>query len=122
MDLKFVKNNPKNWIKNFPWKKRKDHKYSRGKLVILGGQKHMTGATILSAESALRVGTSSVKILCSNRTLPIYSSRFPSVLKEEINDLKSLGKIINKENSSTFLIGPGMGPNSFTKKKGQINS
>ena len=87
MNLKFAKNNPKIWIKKFPWKKHKDHKYSRGKLVVLGSQKHMTGATILSAESALRVGTGSVKILCSNKTLSIYSTKFPSVLKEEINNI-----------------------------------
>jgi len=55
MNIKFVKNTPKIWLNKFPWKKQKDHKYSRGKLVVLGSQKHMTGATILSTESALRV-------------------------------------------------------------------
>ena len=84
--MKFVKNTPKIWLNKFPWKKQKDHKYSRGKLVVLGSQKHMTGATILSAESALRVGTGSVKILSSK---PIYSTKFPSALKKEINNLKS---------------------------------
>ena len=105
------------WLSNFPWKKRKDHKYSRGKLVILGSQINMTGSTILSAESALRVGTGSVKIICSKKTLPIYSSRFPSVLKEEINNLNSLKKLITKEKNSIFLIGPGAGANQLTKKK-----
>ena len=95
--MKFVKNTPKIWLNKFPWKKQKDHKYSRGKLVVLGSQKHMTGATILCTESALRVGTGSVKILCSKQTLPIYSTKFPSVLKKEINNLKSLNRFINKE-------------------------
>ena len=108
------------WLSNFPWKKRKDHKYSRGKLVILGSQINMTGSTILSAESALRVGTGSVKIICSKKTLPIYSSRFPSVLKEEINNLNSLKKLITKEKNSIFLIGPGTGANQLTKKKTKL--
>lgn len=120
MSSKITINSPKIWLKSFPWKKRKDHKYSRGKVVVLGSQKHMTGASILGAESALRVGTGSVKIICSKQTLPIYSARFPSILKKEINDIKALEKFTKKEKSSTFLIGPGSGLNDLTKKKTQL--
>ena len=108
------------WLNYFPWKKKKDHKYSRGKLIIFGSQLNMTGSTILSAEAALRVGTGSVKIICSKKTLPIYSSKFPSVLKEEINTLFSLKKLIVKEKNSIFLIGPGAGVNQLTKKRTKL--
>ena len=108
------------WLNKFPWKKKKDHKYSRGKLIIFGSQLNMTGSTILSAEAALRVGTGSVKIICSKKTLPIYSSKFPSVLKEEINTLFSLKKLIVKEKNSIFLIGPGAGVNQLTKKRTKL--
>jgi len=117
MNLNLINNSPKKWLKYFPWKKRKDHKYSRGKVVVIGSQKNMTGATILSAESALRVGTGSVKIICSKQTLPIYSVKFPSALKKEINNLNSLKKFINKEKNSVYLIGPGAGSNNLTKQK-----
>ena len=76
----------------------------------------MIGSTILSSEAALRVGTWSVKIICSKKTLPIYSLKFPSVLKEEINNLSLLKKLIIKEKNSIFLIGPGAGVNQLTKK------
>ena len=69
------------WLNKFPWKKKNDHNYSRGKLIVFGSQPEMIGSTILSSEAALRVGTGSVKILCSKKTLPIYSLKFPSVLK-----------------------------------------
>ena len=108
------------WLNKFPWKKKKDHKYSRGKLNIFGSQLNMTGSTILSSEAALRVGIGSVKIICSKKTLPIYSSKFPSVLKEEINDLISLKKLIVKEKNSIFLIGPGAGVNQLTKKRTKL--
>ena len=108
------------WLNKFPWKKKKDHKYSRGKLNIFGSQLNMTGSTILSSEAALRVGTGSVKIICSKKTLPIYSSKFPSVLKEEINNLISLKKLIVKEKNSIFLIGPGAGINQLTKKRTKL--
>ena len=54
--MKLIKNTPKIWIKKFPWKKKSSNKYSRGRVLILGGQKHMIGATILAAEACLRVG------------------------------------------------------------------
>ena len=61
-------NSPNLWLRNFPWKKKKHHKYSRGKIIILGSQINMTGSTILSSESALRVGTGSVKIICTKES------------------------------------------------------
>ena len=120
MSIKQKINSPSLWLKNFPWKKKKHHKYSRGKLVVLGGQINMAGATILSAEAALRVGVGSVKIICSKKTLPIYSSKFPSSLKEVINNLSSLKKLIIKEKNSVFLIGPGAGVNQLTKERTKL--
>ena len=113
-------NLPSQWLHNFPWKKKKDHKYSRGKLIIIGSQVNMTGSTILSAEAALRVGVGSVKLVCSKKTLPIYSSKFPSALKEEINNLNSFKKFVIREKKSIFLIGPGAGSNQLTKQKTKI--
>ena len=113
-------NLPSQWLQSFPWKKKKDHKYSRGKLIIIGSQVNMTGSTILSAEAALRVGVGSVKLVCSKKTLPIYSSKFPSVLKEEINNLNSFKKFVIREKKSIFLIGPGAGSNQLTKQKTKI--
>ena len=120
MKINLKINSSKFWLNKFPWKKKNDHKYSRGKLVIFGSQPNMIGSTILSSEAALRVGTGSVKIICSKKTLPIYSLKFPSVLKEEINNLSLLKKLIIKEKNSIFLIGPGAGSNQLTKKKTKL--
>jgi len=120
MKTKQKLNSPNLWLSKFPWKKKKHHKYSRGKMIILGGQINMTGATILSAEAALRVGIGSVKILCNKKTLPIYSSKFPSALKEVTNNLSFLKKLILKEKKSSFLIGPGSGSNKQTKEKTKL--
>ena len=120
MKINLKINSSKFWLNKFPWKKKNDHKYSRGKLVIFGSQPNMIGSTILSSEAALRVGTGSVKIICSKKTLPIYSLKFPSVLKEEINNLSLLKKLIIKEKNSIFLIGPGAGSSQLTKKKTKL--
>jgi len=113
---KFLENSPNLWKKNFPWKKTFGHKYSRGRVIVYGGQKEFTGATMLSAQAALRTGSGSVKILCSKNTLPIYSTKFPSALKKEINDISELKKFLNKEEITSILVGPGMGSSRTTKE------
>ena len=95
--MKFIKNSPKIWIKKFPWKKKSSNKYSRGRVLILGGQKNMIGATILAAEACLRVGVGSVKIICTKETIQILSIKFPSALKIEINNISYLKSFLKKE-------------------------
>ena len=110
-------NTPHKWLQNFPFKKKNSHKYSRGQLIVVGGKKEMIGATLLSAEAALRTGVGSVKIICDKHTLPIYSLKFPSLLKKEINNFKEFKNFVLKNKSATFLIGPGAGSNNTTKNK-----
>ena len=83
--MKFVKNSLGFWIKKFPIKNNKSHKYSRCQLVVVSGEKKMIGATILSTEAALRTGVGSVKVLCSRQNFKIFALKFPSLLKKEIN-------------------------------------
>ena len=110
-------NSPHKWLQNFPFKKKNSHKYSRGQLIVVGGKKEMIGATLLSAEAALRTGVGSVKIICDKQTLPIYSLKFPSLLKKEINNFKEFKNFVIKNKNDTFLIGPGIGSSNSTKKK-----
>ena len=116
--MKFLKNTPKTWIKKFPWKKKSSNKYSRGRVLIFGGQKNMIGATILASEACLRVGVGSVKIICTKETLPILSRKFPSSLKIEINNISFLRSFLKKESKTTqvALIGPGAGKSSKTMR------
>jgi len=116
MKIQNLENFPSLWIKNFPWKRTKDHKYSRGRVIVYGGQKEFTGATILSSLAALRTGTGSVKIICSKNTLQIYSLKFPSALKVEINTIDQLIKFLKEEKITSILIGPGSGSNKKTKE------
>ena len=104
-----INNSHHKWLQNFPFKKIKSHKYSRGQLIVVGGKKEMAGATLLSAEAALRTGVGSVKIVCNKKTLPIYSLKFPSLLKVEINTFKEFKKFVMRNKNSVYLIGPGAG-------------
>ncbi len=83
----------------------------------MAGEKEMVGASMLSAEAAIRTGVGSVKILCSKKTFPIFALKFPSLLKKEINSLKDFKKFVSKNKNSVYLIGPGAGVSSSTMKK-----
>ncbi len=113
---KITKNVPNLWIDKFPWKKHLGHKYSRGRVVVYGGKKEFIGATILSSLAALKTGTGSVKIICSNNTIHTYSVKFPSVLKVEINSISELKKFLKKEKITSILVGPGAGTNKKIKE------
>jgi len=114
--FKTTKNSPSLWKNDFPWKKLSGHKYSRGRVIIYGGQKEFVGATILSALAALKTGAGSVKIISSKHTLQTYSVRFPSALKVEINNIHELKKFLKKEDITSILIGPGAGSNKKIKE------
>jgi len=116
MKLKIKENLPKLWVKQFPWKKKSGHKYTRGRVIIHGGKKEFTGATILAAEAALRTGTGSVKIISNSKTLQIFSLKFPSVLKYEIKNINELKKFLIKEKITSMLIGPGLGKGKKIKE------
>jgi len=116
MTTQCLENSPSLWIKNFPWKKSSGHKYTRGRVIIYGGQKEFTGATILSTQAALRTGTGSAKIICSKNTLQIYSLKFPSALKKEINSISQLKQFLKNEQVTSMLIGPGSGSNKKIKE------
>ena len=115
--MKFINNSLGFWIKKFPIKTSKSHKYSRGQLVVVSGEKEMIGASMLSAEAALRTGVGSVKALCSKENLKIFASNFPSLLKKEINSFNEFKKFVLQNKNSVYLIGPGAGATSTTLKK-----
>ena len=115
--MKFVENSVNIWIKKFPFKSNKSHKYNRGQLVVVSGKKEMLGASMLSAEAALRTGVGSVKILCTKQNFKFFALRFPSLLKEEINNFNEFKKFVTKNKNSVYLIGPGAGVSINTFKQ-----
>ena len=115
--MKIIKNSLSFWVKNFPFKNNKSHKYNRGQLIVVSGENEMVGASMLSAEAALRTGVGSVKIICSKKNFKIFALKFPSVLKKKINSLSEFKSFINKNKNSVYLIGPGAGVSQITMQK-----
>lgn len=75
------------------------HKYTRGLLVILGGE--MPGAALLAAQAAMRSGAGYVKLLASHS-----HPDAPASLVIDESDLKGA---LSDERIDALLIGPGLG-------------
>ena len=115
--MKIIKNSLSFWVKNFPFKNNKSHKYNRGQLIVVSSEGEMIGASMLSAEAALRTGVGAVKILCSKKNFKLFALKFPSMLKKEVNTFNEFKNFVNKNKNSVFLIGPGAGVSKMTIQK-----
>ena len=115
--MRIIRNSLGFWAKDFPFKNNKSHKYNRGQLIVVSGENQMIGASMLSAEAALRTGVGSVKMLCSNKNFKLFALKFPSMLKKKVNSLNEFKSFVNKNKNSVYLIGPGAGISQTTVQK-----
>jgi len=91
-----------------------DHKYSRGHLTILGGDK-ATGAARLAALAARRIGSGLVTIASPPGAVAIYQEAEPGNLVTEIADAPALSHLLKDARRNALLIGPGSGVNERTR-------
>ena len=61
-----MKNKAQNWIDQFPLPSVHSNKYTRGSVLIIGGEKHSTGAARIAAQAAGRMTAGMVTIACSH--------------------------------------------------------
>jgi len=91
-----------------------DHKYARGHLTILGGER-ATGAARLAAAAARRGGAGLVTIAAPRAALEIYQMAEPGNLVVEANTAEAIAELLKDTRRSGFLIGPGSGINARTR-------
>ncbi|MEE0844587.1 MAG: NAD(P)H-hydrate dehydratase [Eggerthellaceae bacterium] len=63
-----------------PMPKADAHKYSRGKLVIVGGSRAYPGAACLAAYASQRAGAGYTEVLCAPESVPIVRGFRPSLV------------------------------------------
>ena len=94
---------------NLPKRKKKDHKYSVGKVIIIAGSKSMPGAAFLATNAALRSGAGLVR--------HFTSANNPHLIPEVISSNIDFEKIDEElKNTKALLIGPGLGRSEEAKK------
>ena len=101
-------NDPAIWLGDFPWPELGSHKYSRGHLVIGGGE-NMTGAARLAARAAMRVGAGLVTIATTPKAIPIYATYMPGVLTCSLEGKGDFSAYLDDPRRRAVLLGPGYG-------------
>jgi hydroxyethylthiazole kinase-like uncharacterized protein yjeF len=86
------------------------HKGTRKKLVIIGGQLGMVGASVLAARAAMRSGVGMVRLLVARESLPIVQGTIPHALARQwpsarADDIKDA--VVDWADG--VLVGPGLG-------------
>ncbi|HVR65292.1 MAG TPA: NAD(P)H-hydrate dehydratase [Verrucomicrobiae bacterium] len=91
-----------------------DHKYTRGSLLIAGGDE-MTGAVRLAARAARRLGVGLVTVACSSAAHPIYALDSPGAVTRIADSDAEFADLVGEVRRSAFLIGPGYGNGRRTR-------
>lgn len=107
-------NHPELWRDGLRLPRWSDHKYTRGSLLIAGGDE-MTGAGRLAARAARRVGVGLVTVACSSATHPIYALDSPGAVTRVADSDAEFADLVADGRRSAFLIGPGYGSGQRTR-------
>lgn len=108
-------NGPALWSSHFPVPDAASHKFNRGHLLIAGGDT-MTGAALLAARGARRIGAGLVTIASSPACWPIYASDQPGNLVKTVATRADFEKLCADQRINGLIIGPGFGLTDQTKE------
>lgn len=83
------------------------HKGQFGRVLVIGGERGMGGAALLSAESALRSGAGMVSLATRSEHIAAALARMPEVMTAGIHSANQLMDLV--EQASVLVVGPGLG-------------
>lgn len=99
-----------------PARRRRSHKWSAGSVLVVGGSPGLTGAAMLTAQSALHAGAGAVAIAVPGRWQATLAGMSPGVMTRAIGDGERFapGDVADVlEYAARFdvmAVGPGLGP------------
>lgn len=107
-----------------PSRARNAHKYATGPTIVIGGSENFTGAPVLAATAAARIGSGYVGVVCPDEIAPILSEKLTEI---PVAPLRRNGANWNVEQmisdlgnrwvkAKSLLIGPGLGRDPVAKE------
>ncbi len=107
-------NTPSLWMNKLPQANIRDHKYTRGHLVIYGGGS-LTGAARLAARGARRIGAGLLTLAFPGEALPMYAAGDPGNILYPMKSLSDLAILLEDSRKNVSLVGPGAGVSAETE-------
>ena len=89
-------------------------KGEHGKICVIGGCKHFSGAPYFAAVAALRTGADLSHVFCTKDAVHSIKSYCPDVIVHGILDLPNVNDVTKEfsrwvERTSVVVVGPGLG-------------
>jgi len=107
-------NSPQLWRGMLPSPNPDDHKYTRGHVVVVGGNE-MTGAARLAARAARRVGAGILSIVTPADAKHVYDQFDAGNLVVEFSEKHEIFTFLNEKRRNAVLVGPGNGVTHLTR-------
>ncbi len=99
------------------------HKYEAGIAYVIAGSEGLTGAAMMAAKSAWKMGVGAVILICPRGILPIFETNLPQIIKKPVgshddaffkdNHLQEILHIVHQK-QGPVLMGPGLGRKETT--------
>lgn len=105
-------NGPELWAGLFPWPAEDTHKHSRGRLGVVSGPAHRTGAARLAARAGLRIGAGLVRVLCPPSATGVLAASLEAVMVDPFEGPSALRRLA--EPLDAAVIGPATGVDEGT--------
>jgi ADP-dependent NAD(P)H-hydrate dehydratase / NAD(P)H-hydrate epimerase len=105
-------NDPAIWRNFLPWPDAETHKHTRGRLGVVSGKAHQTGAARLAARSGLRIGAGVVRILCPPDAVAVIAPAVEAIMLTPFTTAESLGR--EMEGMDAVVVGPAAGLDEST--------
>ncbi|GHC30657.1 bifunctional NAD(P)H-hydrate repair enzyme [Kushneria pakistanensis] len=102
---------PERLQNTLPRRRPTTHKGHCGHLLVVGGQPGFGGSTIMSAETAARLGAGLVSLATASVHIPPALTRCPEMMVREARNGLDIEDLVDK--ATAVLIGPGLGQGAW---------
>ena len=100
------------WLGAFPWPGPQAHKHARGRLVVVSGHVHSTGAARLAARAGLRIGAGLVTVLTPPDAALVNAAHLEAVMLKPFAGAAALAEAA--AGATAAVIGPAAGVGAAT--------
>ncbi len=112
-----VENQPELWAPQLRRPSFGAHKYSRGAVAVVSGERLKTGAARLAARGALRAGAGYVTVLSAPDAAEENAAHLTAITLNEAGDANAISAFLQDKRFTAAVIGPGAGVNAATREK-----
>ena len=103
------------WFPRFPTPADEGHKHDRGRVLVVSGRRHASGAARLAAIAALRSGAGLVTLVASPAAADICAGHLTTVMVTVARGSDELAETIADQRADVVIAGMGLEPDAGTR-------